>query len=87
MFNVFHVSMLRKYIRDSTHVIDYQDIEVNENATFDERPVRILDRGIKTLRTKEIPLVKVQWKHHDENEASWELESEIQAKYPALFGN
>ena len=64
--------MLRKYIRDPTHVIDYQDIEVNENATFNERPVRILNRGVKTLRTKEIPLVKVQWKHHDENEALWE---------------
>ena len=37
------------------------------------------------LRTKEIPIVKVQWKHHNEREASWELESEIHKKFPYLF--
>ena len=83
--NVFHISMLKKCVRDPTHEIDFKDIEVNDNATYFEGPVRILDHGIKKLRNKEIPLVKVQWRHHDEGEASWELESEMRKKYPTLF--
>ena len=83
--NVFHVSMLRKCVHESTPKIDFKDIEVNDNVTYTERPVRSLDEGVKKLRSKEISLVKVQWKHHDERKASWEMESEMQEKYPELF--
>ena len=48
--NIFHVSMLRKYIRDESHVIDHGIIEVNDNATFVVEPVCILDRSVKKLR-------------------------------------
>ena len=58
--NVFHVSMLKEYHQGATpHVIDFQDIEVNDNASYLEKPVQILDRDIKKLRNKEIPLVKI----------------------------
>ena len=60
IYNVFHLSILRKYIRDLTHVIDYQDIEVNDNVSFDGRPIQILNRRLKKLRSKEILLVKTQ---------------------------
>ena len=54
--NVFHVSMLRKCVHESTPPkIDFQDIEVNDTITYTERPVHILDRGVKKLRSKEIP--------------------------------
>ena len=80
MHNVFHVSMLRRYVYDKSHIINFGDIVLKENATYKERPARILDRRVKQLQTKEIALVKLQWNHHDENEASWELKSEIQEK-------
>ena len=83
--NVFHISMLRKCAHNSEHEIDFNDIEVNDNVTFNEGPVRVLDHGVKKLRNKEIPLVKVQWKQHDKGEASWELESEMRQKFPFLF--
>ena len=67
--------MLRKYIFDPSHVIDLSSIEVKKGAKYIERPIRILDRKVKKLRTKEIPLVKVQWNHHNEDEATWEVES------------
>ena len=63
--NVFHISMLRKYANNPEHEINFNDIEVNNNATFNKGPVRILDHGVTNLRNKEISLVKVQWKHHD----------------------
>ena len=39
---VFHVSMLRKYIYNPTHVINYEDLELRPNLSFQERPVKIL---------------------------------------------
>lgn len=83
--DVFHVSMLRKYVRDVSHVIDFSDLKLAKDITYSEEPVRVLDRSIKKLRTKDVPLVKIQWNHHDENEASWELEAEMKKKHPQLF--
>ncbi|XP_061993553.1 uncharacterized protein LOC133711444 [Rosa rugosa] len=48
-------------------------------------PVCILDGSIKRLRMKEVDLVKVLWSHHDESDASWELESDMRIRYPQLF--
>ena len=59
--NVFHVSMLKKYVPDKSHVLEQEPIEIHEDLSLEERPVQILDYKIKTLRNKEIPLVKVLW--------------------------
>ena len=47
--------------------------------------MRILDRRIKELRNKQIPLIKVLWMNHDIEEATWEVEEEFRKKYPELF--
>ena len=83
--NVFHVSMLKKYHPDPSHVIQIDDLEIDESLSYEERPVKILDREVKDLRTKKIPLVKVLWKNHDIEEATWETEEDMQKKYPELF--
>ena len=46
---VFHVSMLRKYTSDPTHVVDWGQIEVDTDGTFEEGPVCILDSLDKVL--------------------------------------
>ena len=68
--NVFHSSMLWNCAHNPDHEINFEDIEINDNVTFNKGPVQILDHGVKKLRNKEILLVKIQWKHHDEGEAS-----------------
>ena len=70
---------------EPSHKINFKDIKVNDNMTYNEGPVKILKQGVKKLRTKEIPIVKVQWKHHNERDASWELELEMRKKFPYLF--
>ena len=55
--NVFHVSVLRKYILDPTHVLVVQPIELKEDLSYEEEPVQILDEKEQVLRTKVIPLV------------------------------
>ena len=58
LHDVFHVSQLRKYISDPSHAIHMDDLQVRDNLTVETMPVQIADREIKTLRGKEIALVK-----------------------------
>ena len=85
LHNVFHVSMLRKYLYDESHILPIQDIQVQSDFTFDEEPKAILDREIKQLWNKQVSFVKVLWQHHGMEEATWEPESTMRAQYPQLF--
>ena len=73
--DVFHVSQLRRYIRDPQHVISFEPLQLKENLTYIEEPDRIMDRQDRILRNRAIPFVKVLWKHHQAAGATWELES------------
>ncbi|KAL0536183.1 hypothetical protein IC582_025122 [Cucumis melo] len=83
--DVFHVSMLRKYVSDPSHVVDYEPLEIDENLSYVEQPVEVLAREVKTLRNKQIPLVKVLWRNHRVEEATWEREDDMRSRYPELF--
>ena len=83
--DVFHVSALRQYLADPSHVLLHEPVELQKDLTYEEYPERILDRGMKTLRARSIPLVKVLWRNHAVEEASWEREDEMLDKYPHLF--
>ncbi|KAL2232344.1 UNVERIFIED_CONTAM: Transposon Tf2-11 polyprotein [Sesamum indicum] len=83
--DVFHVSMLRRYRSDPSHILHEPDIQISEGLTYVEEPTEILDRSIKKLRNKEISMVKVKWSHHSPREATWEVEENMREKYPYLF--
>ncbi|KAL0453903.1 UNVERIFIED_CONTAM: Transposon Ty3-G Gag-Pol polyprotein, partial [Sesamum latifolium] len=83
--DVFHVSMLRRYRSDPSHILREPKIEISEGLTYVEEPTEILDRSIKKLRNKEIPMVKVKWSHHSPREATWEVEENMREKYPYLL--
>ena len=68
--NIFHVLMLRRYVPDPQHVIDYQAIEIREDATYEERPISILEWKERVLRNRSIPFVKVQWQRHSSNKTT-----------------
>ncbi|XP_059654899.1 uncharacterized protein LOC132301677 [Cornus florida] len=57
--NVFHVSMLQKYEPDPSHILDWIDVTIDENVSYEEGPVQILNAWQKVLRDKMKPLVKV----------------------------
>ncbi|KAA0050197.1 pol protein [Cucumis melo var. makuwa] len=82
---VFHVSMLRRYVADSTHVVDFEPLQISENLSYEEQPVEILAREVKKLRSREISLVKVLWRNHGVEEATWEREEDMRTQYPELF--
>ena len=81
----FYVCNLQRFIPDPNHVIRYEPLQIRENLTYVEEPIKILGRMEKTLRNKTIPFVKVLWEHHQVTDATWESEQSIREKYPALF--
>ena len=82
---MFHVSMFWKYIPDPTHIVDWREITIDTDGTFEEGPVRILDNQDQVLRRKTVRLMKVLWRHRGVEEATWEREDMIRATYPFLF--
>ncbi|XP_070015152.1 uncharacterized protein [Nicotiana sylvestris] len=74
---VFHVSMLRKYHGDPSHVLDFSTIQLDTDLTYEEEPVAILDRQVSQLRSKSYPSVRVQWRGQLVEAASWEFESDM----------
>ena len=47
--NVFHVSMLRRYQSDPSHVVSSNTIELRPDLTYEKEPVEILAREVKEL--------------------------------------
>ncbi|WVZ50601.1 LOW QUALITY PROTEIN: hypothetical protein U9M48_001841 [Paspalum notatum var. saurae] len=85
--NVFHVSMLRKYLRDPEHHITLEPVTIEQDLTFEAHPVRILEESDRVLRHRTLKYVKVLWTNQTEREATWELESQMREKYPELFAS
>ncbi|KAA0049707.1 pol protein [Cucumis melo var. makuwa] len=83
--DVFHVSMLRKYVANPTHVVDFESLQINENLSYGEQLVEILTRKVKMLRNRGIALVKVLWPNHRAEEATWEREDNMRVQYSELF--
>ena len=82
---VFYVSMLWKYTSNPAHVVDWGQIEVDTDGTFEEGPVCILDSRDQVLLRKTVRLVRVLWRHYGVEESTWEREDTMRATYLFLF--
>ncbi|XP_058185739.1 uncharacterized protein LOC131302965 [Rhododendron vialii] len=83
--DVFHVSMLRKYKPDPSHVLEWSELELEADASYGEEPIRTLDSRDQVLRGKTIPLVRVLWSNQGKEESTWEREDEIREKSGHCF--
>ncbi|XP_070024929.1 uncharacterized protein [Nicotiana sylvestris] len=59
---VFHVCMIRKYLLDRPHVLDYNIVKLDESLCYKEDLVAIVGRQVRQLRSKKISALKVQWR-------------------------
>ncbi|GJS75783.1 putative reverse transcriptase domain-containing protein [Tanacetum coccineum] len=59
--------------------------EIDENLRFVEEPIEIVERDVKKLKRRRIPLVKVRWNSRQGAEYTWEREDQFRKKYPNLF--
>ncbi|TMX04172.1 hypothetical protein EJD97_011225 [Solanum chilense] len=76
-----------KCIGDPESILSIEGLGVKDNLSYEEVPVQILDRQLKKLRNKEVTSVKVLWKNHLVDGATWETEANMKSRYPHLFDN
>ena len=77
------MSQLRKYVFDPKHV--HCRPALGPELSYEEQPQMILNRKIQTLRNKTTAFVKIQWRNHGTEEATWELEDKMMELYPEFF--
>ncbi|XP_043705364.1 uncharacterized protein LOC122655216 [Telopea speciosissima] len=68
--DVFHMSILRKYVHDPSHVLSQEPLELAADMSYKELLEKILDNKVVNLRNRPIHYVKIKWYNHPEEEAS-----------------
>lgn len=79
--DVFHVSLLRKYVSDPSHVLPDLPKTAPEGELL-AQPEKILKVENQHLRNKTFRRFYVKWKDYPEEEASWEREVDFRRDYP-----
>nr|GEW53523.1 retrotransposon protein, putative, Ty3-gypsy subclass [Tanacetum cinerariifolium] len=85
--DTFHVSNLKKFLADVNLHVPLDEVKVDDKLNFVEEPIEILDRGVKKLKKRWIPIVKVRWNSRRGPYFTWEREDEMKCKYPHLFAS
>jgi hypothetical protein len=86
--DVFHVSQLKKCSCETkVDHLPLEDLDVKDDLTYKEHPIKILDTSQRITRSKVIKMCKVQWSQYSEEDATWEREDELMAEFPQLFPN
>ena len=85
--DVLHISLLRKCLAvpdqpDIFKHIDHHSIDLNNDLTYRDRPLKILEEDIRLTRRRAIKFYKVQWTNHSEEEATWEREEYLRREFP-----
>ena len=66
------------------YIICWDSVLLDENLSYEEEPVAILDREVRKLRSKEIASIKVQRKNWPVEESTWDNKADMQETYPHL---
>ena len=83
--DVFHVSQLRRCFKDPHRAVDHELLELQDDLSYKEYPIRILDQAERRTRQKTTKFLKVQWSNHTKDEGTWEREDRLREEYPDLF--
>ena len=83
--NVFHVSLLKKYVPDASHILGDEITLVSEDRTLEISPERILQSRERVLRNRTIMEHLIKWSGYPEEDASWEREDSLLKLYPQFM--
>ena len=82
IFNVFHVSQLRKCLRVPDEGIEPTNIKLQSDLTYEQKPIQVLEETKRVTQSKVIKFYKVVWNNHSEQDATWEIEDYLREVYP-----
>ena len=83
--DVFHVSVLRKVVREPELILQQPPRNLGKGLRGLCQPVEILDRQVKADRGMMTILIKVRWEGDGIQEDTWESEPQMRIDYPELF--
>nr|GEX75817.1 hypothetical protein [Tanacetum cinerariifolium] len=79
--DTFHVSNLKKCLADVNLYVPLDEVKVDDKLRFVEEHIGILNRGVKKLKRRWIPIVKTHWNSRRGSEFTWEQEDEMKRKH------
>ena len=85
IFNIFHVSQLKKCLRVLEERVEVRDIKLESDLTYEEKPVQIMDSKDRVTRNRVIKFHKVMWNNHSKQDATWETEDYLHEVYPSFY--
>lgn len=85
--DVFHILQLKKCLSVPEEQLPMGELNVEEDFSYSEYLVKILETSERITRNKRIRMCKVQWKHHSEAESTWEREEDLKADIPHLYSD
>ena len=68
--DMFIVSQLKRYIRDSTPTPDLKMIDLDETMIMKEKTIKILDSKVRKTRNRKAEQVKVLWSNVRDEKAT-----------------
>ena len=84
IFNVFHVSQLKRCLHIPEEAIAPTNIKLQSDLTYEEKPIQVLEEMERDTRSKVIKFCKVVWNNHSEQDATWEWEDYLHEVYAAF---
>ena len=86
IFNVFHVSQLKKCLRVPEERVSLRDVKLKSDLSYEERPVRVIDTRERVTRNRVVKFYKVMWSNQgSESDATWEREDYLKDVYPTFY--
>ena len=85
IFNVFHVSQLKKCLHVLEERVEVKDIKLESDWAYEEKPAQILDSKDRVTQNHVIKFHKVMLNNHSEQDATWQWEDYLREVYPAFY--
>jgi hypothetical protein len=85
VYNVFHVSQLKRCLKPPTDVVIEDTIPLEPDLTYKAYPIKVVDQPDRVTHNKTTWFYKVQWNDHSKDEAMWEHEEFMRSNYPEFL--
>jgi hypothetical protein len=86
IFNVFHVSQLKKCLRVPGERVPLEDIKLESNLTYEEKPVHVIDTRERVIRSRVVKWYTIMWSNQgSESDATWEREDYLREGYKEFY--
>ena len=85
IFNVFHVSQLKKCLHVPEEAIEPTSVKIQSDLTYEEKPIWVIEEMERVTRSKVVKFYKVVWNNYSEQDATWERNDFLRDAYPTFY--